>query len=137
MGAVMAELSKTARASMVKKVEKSEEESTEKAIQAIRSDLAAGIWPNCERMRKLLAAYDAGEKAYESLDGQYDALDGTLGRANSDLKDLKETNDNLEATIVHLQDEMHVLRNRIAVLTAAVDPAGILAEPVVMEGDNA
>lgn len=54
----MAELSKTARASMGKQVKEVHEESTEEAIRQIRLERAAGLWPNCSRIDKLLAAYD-------------------------------------------------------------------------------
>lgn len=55
----MAELSKTARASMGKQVKEVYEESTEEAIRQIRLERQAGLWPNCSRIDKLLAAYDA------------------------------------------------------------------------------
>ncbi len=56
----MAELSKTAKASMVQAPkEKKAEESTEEAIRQIRIERQAGIWPSTSRIDKLLAAYDA------------------------------------------------------------------------------
>lgn len=60
----MAEMSKTAKASMVKAPkEKKVEESTEEAIRQIRIDRQAGLAVlRFDRVDKLLAAYDAAIK---------------------------------------------------------------------------
>lgn len=96
----MPELSKTARASQVKEVKEKHVETTEQAIAAIRLDREAHIWPNCERIDKLLAAFDMLKTAYVEQSQKLDA-------AEKDLTALKETNQNLEALIVHLQDDIH------------------------------
>lgn len=54
----MPELSKTARASQVKEVKEKHAETMAEAIKALRIDREAHIWPNCERIDKLLFAYD-------------------------------------------------------------------------------
>ena len=97
----MPELSKTARASQVKEVKEKHVETTEEAIKALRLDREAHIWPNTERIDKLLAAYDTLKTAYVELTQKFDATEKDLTR-------LKETNENLEATIVHLQDDIHI-----------------------------
>jgi uncharacterized protein YhaN len=122
MGAIMAEMSKTAKSSMVREVKKTKVETPEESLRQLRLDLAAGLYVPTHRIKVLLDAYDASLKAYEELDGRYDALDGTLGRANLDFNELKETNENLESIIVHLQDDKHAVEKRIAALTAAVGP---------------
>jgi hypothetical protein len=59
MGAVMAELSKTAKASMVKEVKKTEVETPEQSIKKLRADLAAALYVPSHRIKALLDAYDA------------------------------------------------------------------------------
>lgn len=90
MGAVMAELSKTAKASMVKTEKKREEESVEKAIKELRYELLeCGMWPSCERIRKLLLAYDtivtldlARMDQIKALEAENAALKSLLDPAN-------------------------------------------------------
>jgi hypothetical protein len=61
MGAVMAELSKTAKASMVKEVKKTEVETLEQKIRKIRLGLSAvpTEYIPAHRVKALLDAYDA------------------------------------------------------------------------------
>jgi hypothetical protein len=58
MGAVMGELSKTAKASMVKEVKKTEVETPEQSIKKLRADLAAALYVPSHRIKALLDAYD-------------------------------------------------------------------------------
>ncbi len=103
----MPELSKTARASQVKEVKEKHVETTEEAIKAVRLELDAHIWPNCERISKLLAAYDTLKTAYVEQSQKFDIEIETNNDLDDENKRLKETNQNLEALIVHLQDDIH------------------------------
>lgn len=59
MGAVMAELSKTAKASMVKTKKEAHVETPEESLRQLRLDLAAGLYIPGHRIKVLLNAYDA------------------------------------------------------------------------------
>jgi hypothetical protein len=59
MGAVMGEISKTAKASIVKEIKKTEIETPEQSIKKLRLDLDAALYVPSHRIRVLLNAYDA------------------------------------------------------------------------------
>jgi hypothetical protein len=59
MGAIMAELSKTAKASMVREVKKAKVETPEESLRQLRLDLAAGLYVPAHRIKVLLDLYDA------------------------------------------------------------------------------
>lgn len=70
----MPELSKTARASQVKEVKEKHAETIDEAIKALRLDREAHIWPNCERIDKLLLAYDSIKLEALLVPGLQDSL---------------------------------------------------------------
>lgn len=55
----MAELSKTAKASMVREVKKVKVETPEESLRQLRLDLAAGLYVPAHRIKLLLNLYDA------------------------------------------------------------------------------
>jgi 50S ribosomal subunit-associated GTPase HflX len=70
MGAVMAELSKTAKASMVKEVKQVKAETPEESLRQLRLNLDAGLFITTDRIRVLLSAYDRAESKVAELQNQ-------------------------------------------------------------------
>jgi hypothetical protein len=66
MGAIMAELSKTAKASMVREVKKAKVETPEESLRQLRLDLAAGLYVPSHRIKVLLDLYDAAISAQQA-----------------------------------------------------------------------
>jgi hypothetical protein len=66
----MAELSKTAKQSMVKEVKKAEVETPEVSIRKLRNDSAAGLYVPSHRIKVLLDAYDAAIDKIELLENE-------------------------------------------------------------------
>lgn len=98
----MAEVSKTARASMVQAPqEKRAEETTEEAIRQIRLERAAGIWPSTSRIDKLLVAFDRERAAVAELAPACAGLLKRAETAEAKLRAYEELSKSTELIVKH------------------------------------
>jgi hypothetical protein len=109
----MAELSKTARASMGKAVKEVHVETVEEAIRAIRLNRdAKGFIGDMSRIDRLLEAFDREREAVKLLAESTAAL---LKRAET-----------AEATVTSLQDEVYKLNLSLVAIPVAISESEIL-----------